>query len=117
MTLTTSQRRYLQTIYELGYSPPPTIREITMRLGFRSSHSVTDMVRRLKKRGLVEQGSRGLSRTLRVTHAGLEALGLRQSSGVNLGRRCACGAMYFGLQCPFVHRGRKDEPPRLRSSV
>jgi repressor LexA len=52
----------------------PTIRELADLLGLRSTNGVTDHIKWLEKKGFIERVPR-ISRGLRVTPAGYEAIG------------------------------------------
>lgn len=56
---------------------PPSYREIGSSLGIRSTNGVSDHVRALERKGYIDRvGGHGSARSLRVTDAALEALGL-----------------------------------------
>lgn len=98
-----------------GY--PPTLREIGLHFGIRSTHAVTDHLRPLARKLLLDLGPHGRSRALRLTDDGLELLDeqapkeKRVSTArivpVNVGARCAgCGAQTFAPEkpCPMCKR-------------
>lgn len=60
--------------YTLGKGYPPTLREIGARLGIASTNGVNDHLRALERRGLLTR-TRGISRGMRITPAGLGAIG------------------------------------------
>lgn len=82
---------------------PPTLQELCAAFGWSSTNAAGCHVQSLRAKGLLE-GDHMTARALRLTEAGLRAIGafpcvVRQ---VLPERRCqSCGAAYFGRRCPL----------------
>lgn len=79
-----------------GY--PPSYREICEEFGFRSTNAAADNVRSLRRKGLLTQPDRPLSRVLSLTKRGREYLGEEEEevADVVLESRCdRCNAVTF----------------------
>lgn len=91
-----------------GY--PPTYLELSERFGWASRRGAYDHLLALERKGLLDIGRRK-ARGLRVTCAGLRALGVKVPSrgGFVAERRCSdCGAAFFGIGCPVCGTGASD---------
>ena len=77
--ITGRQKAVLQVIADrlASCGAPPTLREIGERMRIASTNGVNDHLKALEKKGLLARSDL-LSRSLRVTRAGYEALGARR---------------------------------------
>lgn len=84
---------------------PPTTRELAAFFGWRSSRAAGDHLDYLRRKGLLESEPMR-ARALRVTEAGLRALG-EWREFVGEWRCDRCGAAYFGDGCPGCRKAER----------
>lgn len=127
--LTDRQRMVLdyicESIQDRGY--PPTLREIGLKLGIRSTNGVNDHLRALERKGYLTREDMK-SRTLRPTDSTLRLVGPAMSSGSPFsGERGSSGAQLFpgergaslgrgGSMVSIAGRGASSEVERARTA-
>lgn len=76
--LTDRQREVLQLFVDaaVGYLPAPTLREIQAKFGWGSITAATDHVQALVRKGWLERGAKGASRSLLLTNHARLVFGL-----------------------------------------